>query len=186
MGARADATARTREAILVATWELAQERLKVAISLADVAGRAGVTVRTVLRHFGSREALFEAAREHGMADIAQERHAPAGDLAEAIRVLIEHYERRGDFVLRMLDQETLDAELARDAAIGRRLHRQWVRDVFGPQLAAASDRRELEDLLVVATDVYAWKLLRRDAGLSRSKTQERMHTMVRRLVDRRD
>jgi hypothetical protein len=34
------------------------------------------------------------------------------------------------------------------------------------------------DLLVVATDVYAWKLLRRDRGLSRNQTTER----VRRLV----
>jgi hypothetical protein len=34
------------------------------------------------------------------------------------------------------------------------------------------------DLLVVATDVYAWKLLRRDAGHSRDKTEHSMRHLV--------
>jgi hypothetical protein len=40
------------------------------------------------------------------------------------------------------------------------------------------DRDEAIDLLVVATDVYTWKLLRHDRGLSRSATQERMRALV--------
>jgi hypothetical protein len=59
-----------------------------------------------------------------------------------------------------------------------------VRTVFAPQLADAEDARALLDLLVVATDVYSWKLLRLDFGLSRARTEQRINTMIRRLAER--
>lgn len=55
-------------------------------------------------------------------------------------------------------------------------------DVFAPQLAGREDGAALTDLLVVATDVYPWKLLRRDAGLDRTTTQERLLRLVRALL----
>jgi AcrR family transcriptional regulator len=182
MRARADSVARTREHILDAAWQLSAERLASAIGLADVAERAGVTVRTVLRHFGSRDGLFDALMQHTRETVTAERETPVGDVGLAVQKVVRHYEQRGDFVLRMLDQESVDERLAAQVAAGRRLHRRWVRTVFAPQLAAADDAKALEDLLVVATDVYTWKLLRRDAGLSRVRTEERMHTMIRRLA----
>jgi AcrR family transcriptional regulator len=60
MRARADSVARTRRYILEAAWSLSEEKLTLAIGLADVAERAGVTVRTLLRHVGSRDGLFDA------------------------------------------------------------------------------------------------------------------------------
>ena len=183
MGARAESVARTRQAILEAAFELGEQKLTFAIGLADVAERAGVTVRTVLRHFGSREGLLEAVGAHAKTVIVEEREAPVGDLREAVRAIVAHYELRGDRVLRMLEEERLEPEIATHVRRGRRVHRVWVRTVFAPQLATTSDPRELEDLLVVATDVYAWKLLRRDMGLSRRRTEDRMFTMLRRLAE---
>ena len=40
----------------------------------------------------------------------------------------------------------------------------------------------LVDLLVVATDVYTWKLLRRDRRLSVARTRERMEALVRAVL----
>ena len=182
MRARAEGVARTRNQILGAAWALSEEKLTFAIGLADVAGRAGVTVRTVLRHFGSRDGLFAALSEFAREQVIEERETPVGDLARAAHTIVEHYERRGDRVLRMLEEERLDERIAEHVAKGRRMHREWVREVFAPQLAGAAEPTALEDLLVVATDVYTWKLLRRDAGLSRARTAERMHTMIRRLA----
>jgi hypothetical protein len=55
--------------------------------------------------------------------------------------------------------------------------------VFAPYLPAAGRRRdELVDLLVVATDVYAWKLLRRDRGLSRHDCENRIAGLVRAVL----
>ena len=38
------------------------------------------------------------------------------------------------------------------------------------------------DLLVVATDVYTWKQLRRDRGLDRGTTTQRIHELVAALI----
>jgi hypothetical protein len=66
--------------------------------------------------------------------------------------------------------------------LGRRVHREWVEDAFAPQLAGRRDREELVDLLVVATDVLTWKILRRDGGIDRSTTCKRMLRLVRALL----
>ena len=82
----------------------------------------------------------------------------------------------------MLAQEPHEELLRRVTADGRRMHRAWVEEVFAPYVARAEDPAELVDLLVVATDVYTWKLLRRDRGLARDLTENRMHTLVRALL----
>src|SRR5690242_9503893 len=91
MGARAEAMAHTRERILEAGFELFQERLTLSIGLADVADQAGVTVRTVLRHFGSREGFFDALSQFARQRVSDERRAPVGDVDAAVRVIVDHY-----------------------------------------------------------------------------------------------
>ena len=182
MGARADAVRETRRRILEATFALAQERLIAEISLDTVAERAGVSVQTVLRQFGSRAGLIEATVEHGSALVDQERRTPPGDVDAAVEGVVAHYERRGDATLLLLAQESGDAQVRRITQAGRTLHRSWVTEAFGPQLAAVADPTVTTDLLVVATDVYAWKLLRRDRGLTRSQTGDRMLRLVRAVL----
>lgn len=53
-------TAETREKILSAAWEVAEERGFHKVSLSEVASRAEVAVGNVSYHFGSREALVRA------------------------------------------------------------------------------------------------------------------------------
>jgi hypothetical protein len=60
------------------------------------------------------------------------------------------------------------------------MHRAWVTDVFAP---FAGPHDPLIDLLVVATDVYTWKLLRIDRRHSRARTQQLIHRMVTSLLD---
>ena len=175
MRARAEGVAETRRRILDAMWALAGELLLPQISLETVASRAGVSVQTVLRQFGNRAGLLEATQEHASAVIAAERRVPEGDRSQALRVLLDHYELRGDAVLLLLSQEHTDPSVRRLTDQGREMHRDWVRTVFADDLAAVPDEREeAEDLLVVATDVFTWKLLRRDRGLSRTRTEAHM------------
>ena len=61
MTTRAEAAERTRVGILDAMVGLATSRMLVDISLDDVASAAGVSVQTVLRRFGSRAGLVDAA-----------------------------------------------------------------------------------------------------------------------------
>lgn len=177
---RAIAAEETRNRIVQATLELATEKLTVEIVLADVAKRAGVTVQTLLRHFGSRERLFDAAVAVGAGAIVAERDSPVGDLDEAVRVIVDHYETRGDWSIALLGQETSDDRIRGVTGLGKRVHCDWVSTVFGPHLAniAEQERPAILDLLIVATDVYTWKILRRDRGLGRSDVEKRMLIMV--------
>jgi AcrR family transcriptional regulator len=183
MTARAQAVEETRTRIVDACVALHGERPVTDIGLDDVAARAEVSVQTVLRHFGSRVGLEEASFEHAQRAVAEERRTPVGDVAMAVRVIVDHYERRGDQALLMLAQESHQELMARITKHGKALHRAWVEEVFAPYLAAADDPEELADLLVVATDVYTWKLLRRDRGLGRDRTERRMRRLVDRVLD---
>jgi AcrR family transcriptional regulator len=181
--ARAESTARTRRLILGATAALAGEKIMSEIVLADVAARAGVSVQTVLRHFGSRDVLLAAAREHLTAEVVEERRSPPGDVESAVTAIAAHYEQRGDFVLGLLAQAHFDPDAAAAVAHGKAVHRRWVAETFAPQIAAHPGPADaLVDVLVVATDVYAWALLRRDGQLDAATTAARMLLMVRALV----
>src|SRR4051795_2705221 len=102
--ARAEATERTRKAILVAA--IARfRRGELDTNLEALADEAGVAPRTILRHFGSKDGLVEAAIAAGNAAVRAERRTPAGDAEAFARSLVRHYEKDGDRVLRLLAAE---------------------------------------------------------------------------------
>src|ERR1700742_1962801 len=99
---RADATGRTREAILDAARALFRADPQLDPSLDAVAARAGVSTRTVIRQFGSKNGLLEAAIAAGVEASQTTRHAEPGDIEGAVRALVAHYEELGDDVMRWL------------------------------------------------------------------------------------
>jgi AcrR family transcriptional regulator len=182
MGARQQAKTATRDVIIRAAIDTFMAERSFAITLPSVAERAQVTVKTVLRHFGSRDSLIDAAWARAYDEVMAERVAPQGDPEAAMEVLITHYERRGGVVLAMLADD-IDPRAARMNNAGRLAHREWVEQVFTDRLpATAVERARLVDVLVVATDVYAWKLLRLDRGLSVDDVADRMGLMTEALL----
>ena len=182
MGARQQAKNATRDAIIKAAIDTFMAERTFAITLPAVAERADVTVKTVLRHFGNREGLIDAAWSHAWDDVMAERRPPSDDADAALRVLIAHYERRGEMVLAMLADE-MDPRARQMTDSGRLAHREWVEQVFAGRLPEPDDARtRLIDVLVVATDVYAWKLLRLDRGLSVDDVLDRMLFMTDALL----
>ena len=174
MIARAVSSAATGERILDAALEMFWELPTDQISLDEVARRAGVSVQTVIRRFGGKDGLVAAAAERESAAIRRQRdQAPAGDVTVAVQVLVEHYEVFGDRVLRMLAEQERVPALRQIVDGGRALHRDWCTRVFAAALAgrAPTVRRRRLAQLVAICDVYVWKLLRRDAGLSRRQTE---------------
>jgi AcrR family transcriptional regulator len=179
MRTRGVATAATHDAIINSAIDTFAAERSFAITLGPVADRAGVTVKTVLRHFGSRDALIEAAYTRVYSDVLAERAALPGDRDAALRTLIGHYERRGHVILGVLAEEDEDPRAQRICDAGRIDHRAWVEEVFGAWLPERRDQRwRLIDALVVATDVYSWKLLRVDRGLTVDEVHDRMHLMT--------
>ena len=186
MVARAESAAATGERILDAAVEVFWELPTDKISLDEVGRRAGVTVQTVIRRFGGREGLLAAGVQRESDKIRSQRlQAPVGDVASAVHVLIDHYEALGDRVLKMLAEEDRIPGLHKIADRGRDVHREWCKRTFAPALSALRYRdraRRLAQLIAVC-DVYTWKLLRRQAGLTRRQTElalvELLHPLMR-------
>jgi AcrR family transcriptional regulator len=172
-GARAEAAAENTRRIVAAAQELFAESLYDQVSLADVAARAGVGLQTLIRRFRTKEALVA-----GIGEIV------GGRVEGAVANLVEHYEDAGDMVLRLLAQEDRVDAFRTVTDAGRRMHRDWTVRVFAPLLDGL-DRsgRELRlAQLVAICDVYTWKLLRRDQGLSRTRTARALVEMINGLV----
>jgi AcrR family transcriptional regulator len=181
MTARAEAAAATGERILEAAEELFWSQPLDQIGLAEVAAGAGVSVQTVIRRYGSKEGVFEAAAQRSMGRVRDQRdQAPVGDVAGAVANLLDHYEDVGGRALRMLAEEDRSPAMARYTEEGRRMHRDWVRRTFAPQMAGrrGTERERRLAQLVAVCDVYTWKLLRRDAGLSRAQTQRALVELI--------
>ena len=170
--ARAEATERTRKAILDAAISRFR-RGEFETNLVAIADQAGVTTRTILRHFGSREGLVEAAIAAADAAVRAERTAPAGDAEAFSRALVSHYERAGDRVLQMLAAEDRYPAVREATENGRRAHAEMVEECFAADLEGLdrTARAERLALLVAVTDVYTWALLRRRGGLGRKATE---------------
>lgn len=174
MGSRAEAAEETRRRILEAVIGLHMERYYDQVSLEDIAERAGVTVQTVLRRFGNKERLIEAATEVVSERVMSQRNeAPVDDIAGAVENLVDHYEEWGDSVLRLLAQEDRVPAFRKTTDAGRALHYEWVERTFASLLSehTVGARERLRAGLIAVCDVYFWKLLRRDLGLSREQTE---------------
>lgn len=184
MGVRAERSAETRAKIVEAAQALYMERWLDEISLRDIAARAGVALQTVVRHFGTREALMDALTTEAQERAERERfNTPVGDIPKAVTTIVELMERAGPRVLRNLAQEDRVAGLKTLVDRGRATHYRWVEKVFGPLLPAraAVRARRLAQLIAI-TDVYTWKLLRLDQGLSRKDTERALVEMIERLL----
>jgi AcrR family transcriptional regulator len=183
---RAASTARTRDSILDAAVRRFWAEPGADVTLERVAGDAGVTVQTLIRHFGGRDGLLRAAVEREAGRVAAERDAATATTPElAVRQLVDHYERLGDGVVRMLAEESGSTAVAEIAERGRAFHRAWCERVFAVTLsraAGATRRRRLAQLAAVC-DVYTWKLLRRDAGLSRRATEQALLELLIPLLE---
>jgi AcrR family transcriptional regulator len=180
MLARGESVAETHERILAAGRSLGFDDLVLEPTLQQVASTAGTTVQTVLRHFGSRAELLAEIERTARDEIAAERTPTPGDEDAALSALLEHYERRGDFVMALIAREATDPQAAKITTYGRAAHRRWVTDVFAPRLPSETeDREEAVDLLVVATDLFTWQLLRRDRGHSPAVVLARMKSLIR-------
>lgn len=181
MGARAEAAEATRRKLVDAMLALFVERPLDAITLEAVASRAGVTLQPLLRRFGSKAGLLAAAAEDGAARVAAQRgQAKAGDVADCVANLFEHYEAWGDVALRLVGQEERFEEIAAVARSGRAMHAAWVERAFGPQLAEVRGKARVlrRASLVAACDVATWKVLRRDVGLSPRDAERAVRDMV--------
>ena len=162
--ARAAAAEDTARRIIEAFLELLMSGWFDDITLDRVAAQAGVAVPTIVRRFGGKDGLLAAAVPVLSAQIAEQRGGATRDAAASVDRLIADYERTGDAVIRLLALAPRYPVVEQLTEFGRGQHRQWVSAAFTESLSTMRGgvRERAVDALVVATDVYTWKLLRRD------------------------
>ena len=149
-----------------------------ALSMRRVAAEAGVSLSTVVRHFGTKDALLAALVAYGGEDERNEerRAMEPGDVAAAVRIVAADYEDCG---------AAAPAHAGPGAPLPRPRRAARHRPPGPPRVGAVgvrpaarrrrgAGRTQVEDLLVVGTDVYTWKLLRLDRGLGARATRAAM------------
>jgi AcrR family transcriptional regulator len=178
--ARALAAEATAGRILDAFQAQMQEKWFDEIRLEDIARRADVSSQTVIRRFGNKEGLLDALQQRIALVVSQGRDVPEGAVDSAVASLIDDYEDHGDIVMRVLAQEDRFPACRAVTDIGRREHRKWIAKAFAPWLRRLSDNelQVAEDALVVAGDLYVWKLVRRDMHRSIPEYRAIMETML--------
>jgi AcrR family transcriptional regulator len=175
---RAAAAESLRRRIVTAFHDLLLNRWIDEITLDEVATSAGTTRQTVIRLFGGKDGLLAAVIDLVRAEAVPRTSMPfevSGQ--EALKTLIAHYEAVGDMVVRFLAQEERHSALRPLLAHGRREHRAWVAERFTSTQSRQNkiERERQITRLIVATDIYTWKLLRRDLGKSQDEV---LHLMV--------
>ena len=139
------------------------------ITLDKVSQKSGVTTRTILRKFGSKDGLLKACIENDADRFTQKRmQVTPGDLNGILDAILDEYERMGDALIRTLTIEYSYPSTQGMLQKARTMHREWCEFVFEPYLPSKSSE-SFETVLsafIAGTEFYLWKLLRRDLGKS--------------------
>jgi AcrR family transcriptional regulator len=185
--ARAAAVKANERAVLgAAVGRLRSAKRLAAVTLEDIAADAGVTVRTILRQYGSKDGIMEAAfLEVGRQIEASRPETEPGDVEGALKALLTQYEAEGDLNARVVAEEHEIPILHRLLEFARKSHRKWLTDVFGPLLGHLPQEKRQQRItaLYAATEVQLWKVLRRDLHQSAEQTAEIFHQLVRGVLN---
>lgn len=177
---RSRQTEQTRETILAALVDQLGQSRPGEYSLSEVAARAGVSVRTLYRHFGGREALLAALD----GEVARRALPPIPDSVEGLCdypvALFSLFDAHAPWVEAML--KVGEAEDFRVAGKPRRVAavRQGLAAVtvgLPPERAA-----EVEAVFKHLMSVEAWKSMRDDFGMDGAASGRAVAWALRALV----
>lgn len=165
---------RTKQLIIEAYLALAQERSPQVPTAAEIAQRAGYSVRSVFERFPDLHALQVAATDYAMVQVAALAPARDGDGDRPTRIRTQ-VETRGRSCERWLPlwrslivNQGESVELRRRTVVARERVVERLEYMYAPELASmtADERRYLLIALEALTDVESWARMREFFGLS--------------------
>ncbi|WP_298844154.1 TetR/AcrR family transcriptional regulator [uncultured Roseobacter sp.] len=159
--------------------------------LEDVAQAAGVSVQTILRAFGSKDGLTVATLETeapDAVDFSAFANIAADDIERCMLEMFKIYDKIGDLVIRLLADEHRSPQFQQALDVGRDFHKGLVTDLFGPRIEKkpVKERQILFHALLAATDIYVWKILRRDEALSLEDSVATVAFTLRSLIQEKN
>ena len=186
MGARAESAQRTREQVLDAAAECFGEQDYDAVSLKEIAARAGVGLQTVVRTGGSKEALFALVAERFLsATMAGFDLSRLHTWQDALAHLMTFYETFGDRTMRVITQEHRVPLVREYTQRSRALQAAWIQLHHGDAFEGLSDsqRKRRMAMVLTLTGARTWYALRRDYGLSPEATLRNVTEQLTALLD---
>ena len=169
---RQDYKDQTRARILDAAVALVREAGEEPVTIAAVAARAGVTDRTVYRHFATREALIESLWKHMQDRVGSSEPFPrtAEELIAAPRRQFRRFDQSRELVRASVHSSAGIEVRLRSNADRRQALLDCVRDALPGLDEAALRRRAAIAQLIYSAD--AWDVLGRFWGLDGAEAGE--------------
>jgi AcrR family transcriptional regulator len=186
MRARSAAVEQRKARIVAAALELFGAHDYDAVTLQMLADRAGVALKTIVRQFGTKDALLvNVARQYEVEERKVRRAAVPGDTLSIARALGARYEELGNVTARMLTVESRIPAVAEVLRIARKSHLTWLETMFAEHLPASGPVRErrLAELFG-ATEIFVWLSWRRHLGLGFHAAEQAMAELLQALVAR--
>ena len=165
---------RTKQLIIEAYLMLAQENSPHVPTAAEIAHRAGYSVRSIFERFPDIHALQVAATDYAMVQVAALAPARDGDGDRQTRITT-HVETRGQSCERWLPlwrsliaNQGDSVELKKRIVISRQRVFDRLEFMYAPELKTLdeAERRNLLIVLEALTDVESWARMREFFGLS--------------------
>lgn len=173
----------TRELILRAVVEILESETESEISVPEVAGKSGVSLRTVYRHFPTREELLAAAadwiNEQVFGGMAFEQTLE--DHPGAIRLACERFDEHP-----RLARAMALSQAGRSVRSHRRAQRlAALRQALATEVDKVSEleRRQAFAVLAYLENVLAWVTMRDEAGIDGREAGEAIEWAMRTLID---
>lgn len=186
---RHERTIRTRAAIVDAVIQL-QEEGHARATAAQIAERAGTSIRSIFVHFTSQEALTVAVMDEIGKRLYRDlaTRTPPGSLEQRVRTFLKSRSAILDKLVayrRSAAAVPIDSPAARERRVAARQHLlREVAVIFAPELEGL-DRRKREQLVRLIglnCDSEAWDALRSTYGLSEAQARETMGLAIMRFL----
>lgn len=170
----------TRDLILEALGKALVEAGPGDLSLPDVAERAGVSVRTVYRHFGSREQLVEALQAHVLRRFTPRLPATLEELLDYPPALFALFDEHAPWVEAMLS-----AGPGADArAVGKPARVALFQALTAPVVAGLppDEAAAVQAVFKHLVSAETWHAMRRDFGVDGPTAGRAVSRTLRALV----
>lgn len=178
---REDQTRRTRGLILEALAEQLSDTGRNDFSMNEVAERAGVSVRTVYRHFPNRTDLIDGINEWIRASPQPIEPTSPEDLLPHYANLIDWFEDNASFVeashLTTLGREVRKRGREARGARAKEWVDKWLDDF------SESERREVLGIFASMFGSQTWRTMRQEVGLSVDETKNAVTRVIQLVMD---
>jgi AcrR family transcriptional regulator len=180
---------RSRQAVVEALLDLLEEG-NLRPTAAQIAERAGLSLRSVFQHFPNLENIFAAAAEGHLARLEPLRAAIPRDrpLAERLDLFSERRSKLLEAITPVrrasLRVEPFSGEVSRHLDASRELGRREVTVVFALELGrcAGPARRHLLARMSASSGWAMWDALRRHEGLDPAEARTQMREILAALL----